>query len=807
VHEDEQQRHALLERLTEEYLEGHRSGRGPSVEELARRHPEVAGEIHELFPMLALLEHAAGETDEDEGGATGLPDFPGMDVLEEIGRGVGGMGRVYRARERSLDRTVAIKVTRAHLDSPEGRSFFEGEARAAGRLEHPGIVKVYSFHPDHVPPYYVMQFVEGRTLREACAGRPAAWIAQVMEKVARALSHAHEQGIVHRDIKPENVLVDFDGEPHITDFGLARDLDEVLADPRSLDVTSPRGTPNYIAPEVYAGTGRAGPRADVYAFGVTLFAVLTGRLPFAADALEELRAAVVGGSPPLPQTIDAAIPEPLQRICLKAMERDPEHRYSSARNLADDLARFVAGREVYARPTSYLSHRRGRLLDHMTEIRLWGKQRILERRQSDLLLRPYQRILDDDTPWEEPSRRIPWETIASRVGGWSVVVSCALWPAFYWDRLDHLERVLATVLPCLLIALCGWIFHRRGSTANAVSFLLTACALVPLSVGTVLTEYELLRWPQAESLEVFGEDAVGQLITKPADAEPTGAESAQRAEPPAGFAPTNTQLLASAGAFLACALALLLFVRARLFALWVSVGIYSTCSSALLLWGLWEWLQTEEVARALAWMLPISLAFVPIALLCLRRDRQAWAGLFYPFFVLPFAAILTALAFYGSREWIGAEMEWSARSVQHWLMANGVVYALAHVLHVRSRRWIVRVWGEFFPYLFAGSLVVPLHVLFDHPDGPFLGMLGEAELTIYELVSIPVCLGLMSLGTWARNYVLALSGLAGMGVFLVRGTERHFLEDLTWPLSLAVGGVVLLAAGAYLSIARRMRTT
>ena len=425
----------------------------------------------------------------ESGSTTSAPFFPGLQVLEQVSPGVGGMGVVYRAREAALGREVAVKTVRGDADSPAVREFFLREAPAAARLDHPNILRIHRFNPEHTPPFFVMQYVDGRPLDEACAGREYAWIARVLEKIAGAMAYAHSRGVVHRDIKPANILVDRDDEPHVADFGLAGRLGEALPG----DVGSTAGTPACIAPEVWqdSGSARATGGMDVYALGVTMYRLLTGRSPFGGRTVEELRESVLRGEAAMPQEIDPDVPEPLQRICLKAMERDPEHRYESAKAMAEDLRRFREGREVFARPTRYQTELRGKLRNHLTDLELWRRQRLIDDRDYDRLVRPARGMLGGPYPWHALSRRFPWETILLRVGGWIVVVASVLWGAVYWEKLSRVERILAEGVPMLAISAVGWGLRAKGSRVNSLILLSIGALLLPLFVSVLLSE---MRW-------------------------------------------------------------------------------------------------------------------------------------------------------------------------------------------------------------------------------------------------------------------------------------------------------------------------
>ena len=290
----------------------------------------------------------------DSEGATveGRPTRIGAyDVLEEIARG--GMGVVFRARHRELDRIVALKMMLAGpFAYPEEKRRFRIEAEAAAQLNHPGIVPVYDVGEHRGQPYFAMGFVEGESLsarlqRDLLEPTTAARVAQ---QIAAALAAAHAQGVIHRDVKPLNVLIDREGNPRITDFGLARRTDSAS------DLTGTGqvlGTPSYMAPEQADGKSDCDGRlADVYSVGATLYCMLTGRPPFqAATAVETLRQ-VIEKEPVSPQQLNPTIPVDLATICLKCLQKDPGRRYASAKALAADLGRFLGGEPILARPVS-----------------------------------------------------------------------------------------------------------------------------------------------------------------------------------------------------------------------------------------------------------------------------------------------------------------------------------------------------------------------------------------------------------------------------------------------------------------------
>ena len=277
--------------------------------------------------------------------------FGDYELESEIARG--GMGVVYRARQVSLNRPVAIKMILAgQLATPDAITRFKIEAEAAANLDHPHIVPVYEIGEHELQHYFSMKLVEDAEDASQWATSRAATpvgireIAVLLEKVSRAIAYAHERGVLHRDVKPSNILVDGAGEPQLTDFGLAKLLN---ADQSLLTLTSTGlGSPAYMAPE--QAQGGATLSSDVYGIGAVLFTMLTGEPPFqGATALETIRLA--SEQPPRPpKSLNAGIPDDLQTVCLKCLEKEPAKRYASARELADDLGRFAKGEPVSARP-------------------------------------------------------------------------------------------------------------------------------------------------------------------------------------------------------------------------------------------------------------------------------------------------------------------------------------------------------------------------------------------------------------------------------------------------------------------------
>ena len=287
------------------------------------------------------------------------PTIPGYEILGVLGRG--GMGVVYKARHLALKRTVALKMILAGGHAgPRELARFRIEAEAVARLQHPNIVQIHEVGEADGHPYCALEFVEGGNLASKIGGKPmpSRASAELMEALARAMQLAHSRNVVHRDLKPANILLASPGPesgeliPKITDFGLARQLD---SDSGETQAGAVMGTPSYMAPEQASGNAHeAGPAADIYALGAILYDCLTGRPPFKGKTVVETLDQVRTQEPTPPSRWQASVPLDLDTICLKCLQKEPESRYASAGQLADDLGRYLRGEAILARPVRTL---------------------------------------------------------------------------------------------------------------------------------------------------------------------------------------------------------------------------------------------------------------------------------------------------------------------------------------------------------------------------------------------------------------------------------------------------------------------
>ncbi len=410
-----------------------RAGRGPGLDALTREHPDLSGELRELWAAVMIADavalystqnlHTAAppRTTGFEKPAGELPRRIGdYELLAELGRG--GMGVVYQARQVSLDRMVALKMLlRGGMATADDVARFRAEAEAVARIDHPNIVPIYEVGELDGQPFFSMKFVAGTTLAARLAEGPLAAreAAALLAPICRAVHFAHQQGVLHRDLKPSNILIDLEGRPHVSDFGLAK---RIAGDGTLTNTGAILGTPSYMAPEQAAGNrGEIGPASDVYSLGTILYAMLTGRPPFQAASPVDTVLLVLEQDPLPPRLVNAAADRDLEMIALMALQKPPELRYPTALAMAEDLEAYLAGEKISARSggISQVVARLFRETHHATVLENWG---LLWMWHSAVLLALC--LITNYLAWQQVTNR--WVYLAVWAGGLFV------WAPIFW---------------------------------------------------------------------------------------------------------------------------------------------------------------------------------------------------------------------------------------------------------------------------------------------------------------------------------------------------------------------------------------
>ncbi len=364
---DESRWPALLEellRVERELLQ--RAGEEPDAEEYRRRFPDSVAVVNAVFRPDPGRSEVTGSDPATTGAITSGGDHSGnseaspgtlvryfgdYELIREIGRG--GMGIVYKARQISLNRSVALKMIRsAALASEDELRRFQNEAEAIALLDHPHIVPILEVGNHEGQRYFSMKLIAGLSLDKKLVDYTTdpKSAARLLQKAAEAVHHAHQRGILHRDLKPANILLDDHGEPYVTDFGLAK---RVEGDSELTHSGAIMGTPAYMAAEQASGRrGAVTTSSDVYGLGAILYALMTARAPFVGDSIDEILEHVRSASPSRPSKTNPRAPRDLEVICLKCLEKEPARRYASAEAFAEDLGRYLAGEAILARPVT-----------------------------------------------------------------------------------------------------------------------------------------------------------------------------------------------------------------------------------------------------------------------------------------------------------------------------------------------------------------------------------------------------------------------------------------------------------------------
>jgi hypothetical protein len=429
----------------------------------------------------------------------GLPSFEGFQTIERIG--AGGMGEVFKLRDLRLDRMVAAKVLRADSTLPAGVGAFLGEARSLALFSDRRIVRLLEFRPDANPPVLIMEHVEGFELGRIGPSLEFRQRARVLLEVSLAIAHAHALRIQHRDLKPSNIMVDAQLVPRILDFGLSG------GDPAAGHL---KGTLQYVAPEQLDPSLPIDDRTDVYALGVILYELLCGRPPYTGSS-GEILAGIRRGQPRLPVEVSPDVPEGLQAIALKAMERDPSHRYPSAREMAADLERFLDGRRVLARPSVYTTTLGDRASAHLAQIDEWLRLQLIHQHEAAALRAAYRALDARDDDWIVDSRALTYPQIALYLGAFLLVAgSLFYFVAERWFGAvgGLLQPLLVLGCPFAGLNLAARWLYRRDHKAVAVAFSLAAVALLPLLLIIVFHETGFLVVPAGSSGQLFQDGSI-----------------------------------------------------------------------------------------------------------------------------------------------------------------------------------------------------------------------------------------------------------------------------------------------------------
>jgi len=769
-------RELQLAQAIAEYSDLEADGQDVKLDEFCRRYPDLAPELEACLKSLAPL---GGFPDESvqtrvSEASKGFETLSGLRILGEIGSG--GMGNVYAALDERLGRKVAVKVLdRRFWGNQALTARFMHEARALAALNHPRIVRIYDLGAPDEPPHFVMEYVEGAPLLEAMQPLALRAKLEVIQKVVRAVQFLHDQRILHRDLKPGNILVGPDLDPKLLDFGLARQTGQPAH-----GLTLPGevvGTPEYFSPE-QARAEALDARSDVFSLGTVLYQALTGQLPFTADDYESQVRSICDSEPTLPRRLNSSIPGELQNICMKALEKRPADRYTSAREMADDIERFLVGEPVLAAPTSYSRRMSGKVEQHLRELEGWRQDRILSNQEFDALEKGYARLVEKEDAWIMEVRRLSVAQVTLYVGAWILVVAAALVFLFRYAALTGTPAVLLVTGAATYTGGYGMHCWRSERLRIAMAYLLAFCLLAPVMLLVAMGEYGIFSGlsRNREDFEFFYQfDSFKHT--------------------------TNEQLWWSLFLSIPVYLGLRRFTRSSVFSLVISAMSTLLCFVTLLRLGMLEWLP-DHPGEIFVRLIPAAILFFVVASVLERLKQSTDSRYFYPAAVFfTFVSLSGVAAFHESyADWLKHTFPWTRGQIEYLFIINAGIYAVLQLVCDRMPSSQMRMVAKSFRF------VIPTHVLTSllllgltatdraNVNPSIIALLREARLFELLLPATALVFVYWSISKQMKNYLA--TGLIFLAVGLIRLQQNWLKDQVAWPLALLAVGIALMLWGA-----------
>ncbi len=775
-------REELVAAALAEFLDLRARGTSVDPDRFCKLHPELEPDLRTELRTVTEIDSLIGG--EDESGFPGisreeLPEFlSGHKILGTIGSG--GMGRVLLAMDEALGRRVAIKtLSPSFLHSQQVRTRFMQEARALARISHPNVVRIYNLgQPDEVP-HFVMEYVEGVPLTDAARTLTIDQKAELMNKVVLAVDVLHRNQIVHRDLKPGNILVAPDLEPKLLDFGLAQQVEE-----KGGRITQPgqvMGTPDYFSPEQARADPSLDARSDIFSLGAILYELITGVVPFRADRYADQVRMICEQDPVLPRRINASVPGDLQNLCLKCLEKRPEDRYRSARELADDLERYLTGEPVLATPTNYSRIMSGKIEQHLRELAGWRQDHILSAYEFDAFRRLYDRLIEKEDAWILEVRRLSLTQVTLYLGAWLLVVAAALVLLFPLPDLTGTPAVLlvgAATAPMAYIGIRCW---RLGQLRIAIAYLLAFCLLLPTAMLVAMKEWHLLtQFSQGrEDLELF-------------------APLFQGTEGGAPFrGTTNAQMWWAFLLSLPAYLWLRRFTRSSVFSLVLATVGALLCVVTLLRMGMLDWLQTDP-GKVYFRLIPAAALFFIVGWLLERLRCPADSRYFYPIAVLFTFVSLSGVAGFHKpyANWLRTAFPWTRGQLEYLFIINAGIYlalqSMSEGFGSAQMRWV----AKSFRFVIPGHVLTSIFLLGLGATQRWEEAVGEAarmrEARFFEIL-LPVAACLFVFGSVPKQLKnFFATGLIFLAAGIARLQMNLFKERMSWPVSLLITGICLM---------------
>jgi len=750
------------------------------VEAFCRERP---GLEEDLRPLLQALSEMDPETETGSEQQDPLPErLSGHKILGEIG--AGGMGRVLLAQDEGLNRKIAVKVLSARLRQETSiRTRFMEEARALAQISHPSIVTIYSLGSSEEIPHFVMEYVDGVDLFTATRALTIEQRAGLMRKVVMAVDVLHQHHIIHRDLKPANILVGADLQPKLLDFGLARHVqsrDHLTLFGEML------GTPSYFSPEQTTFARELDARSDIFSLGTILYEVLTGVLPFPVQPFARQMDSIRKEDPRLPRRINSDIPGDLQDICLKALEKKPENRYRSAREMADDLERFLAGEKVHASPTTYGSVVSARIQEHLGEIEGWRHDEMLSDAEYEGFRKQYGRLVEREDAWILQARRLTFPQVSLYLGAWILIAGAALLFLFHFVRLSGTPRVLVAASVTVLTWSEGLALWRKNQLRNGIAHLLAVCLLVPIALLVAMGEYHIRAIPAAKPDWELLHNISGSFKEI-----------------------TNLQLWWAIALAMPVYVWLRRYTRSSVFSLVASVMGVMLCVVTLARMGLIDWLNHEH-SKLYFRLIPIAILFLACGYVLERLSLSNDSRYFYPVGVAFTFVAMSGLAsdYQPFQDALKRVLPWTRGDIEYLFMVNAGLYFVLQMVFGHFSLSQLRAVAKAFRFVIPGHILTSLLSLGIRASDRWNSSVEDLSLrhearTFEILLPLLACIFIYaSIPKQMKNYFVM--GTLFLGIGIVRLQQDIFQDQARWSLVLLVVGLLLmLAATRYSSIKMR----
>ena len=720
------------------------------------------------------------------------------EIVERIGEG--GFGIVYKARHVAEGRTVALKMLSgdAELRGAKRESFVR-RAAELGRLDHLGIASLLEVHDEASPTCFVTEWVDGLPITLALKDADWGVKASAVAAICDAVEYAHRRGIVHGNLKPGNLIVGPDGKSKVLDCGLRR----LLADEDGLSLRSMSGAIDraiYAAPEQVAGGTPVGPATDVYALGVVLYELLTGEPPFAAGSVHRVLDAHLRDAPELPILKREDVPEPLQRICLKALEKKPADRYRGMGEMREDLERYRQGKPVSVRPSYYNNLIESPARGHVAEIDRWHDQALITDGEHVRLRRSYQGLMRSGLQAVSESRLVHGRVLLLYLGGWLVLAGATIWLAMHylhkdlnlWLVNDASGRVLVGLLPAVLANGLWQFFDRRGSYRFAFAAMIVGLLSLPCAAGVIVHE---LASPEGFNIATFLQEPLAWQQCSPADSPCDYQLFGKEAVLP------NTQLFVALLVAVVWGAYVALHSQTLTSAAIVGVHFLMLYLIGLDFWGL-KYFFEERISFGGLYTLPAAVALVAAGVYVgqkLKRPGQA-----VPLFAIAMTVVILAsqaIAMNGPKDW-----EWTYPNVKEDAVRDigvGAIEAMLGIAYLACSRYLrgrfrveaaaaylVLAWLA--PVAFLGGIgYMDWFWLNDKKELWTFSSLGP-ELSPWAPVLVASSIIVVLLAAWLDSYFYIICGLGSLAYILSRVAVLD-PKNWLWPSTILAVGLAALA--------------